>query len=273
LVAYKRSDFRRVYACISKQSEEVTLFLYLDPFGLKGCGFDQLEPYLARNPVFSTEIVLTMCMPVVHRLASYHAVEKGLIDKRVEKYHNTLTTVFGGDYWRKILFQQNASREGKEIQLIEAYLNKLRGYLPYAGYCPVRQRSDKQIKYFMVFVSRHPHAMLIMNDSMYKAYYSSMHNADYRGTLLEGINWREMPLPEESSPNKLKMLIIELVSHHNRESRDSIWLRLVQSNFMRFDHTCYLAAVKQLWDEKKIKYDKDPLTNRQNGKSILSIPQ
>ncbi len=240
---------------------------------LKGCGFDQLEPFLARDPKYSTEIVLTMCMPVVHRLASYHAVENGLVDKGVARYHNTLSTVFGGDYWRKILFQQSASAEDKEIQLIEAYLNKLRGYLSYTGYCPVRQRSDKRIKYFMVFVSRHSDAMLLMNDSMHKAYYSSMHLADYGGTLLEGINWRDMPLPEESSTSRLKMLITELISQHGRESRDSIWLRLVQSNFMRFDHTRYLAAIKELSDEKKIKYDKDPLTKRHNGESILSFTQ
>lgn len=248
-----------------------TVFLYLDPFGLKGCGFDQLEPFLARDPNYSTEIVLTMCMPVVHRLASYHAVEKGLIDKRIERYHNTLSTVFGGDYWGKILFQQSTSAEDREIQLIEAYLDKLREYLPYAGYCPVRQRSDKRIKYFMVFVSRHPDTMLLMNDSMHKAYYSSMHEADYGGTLLEGINWRDMPMPEESSIRRLKMLILELLSQQNGESRDTIWLRVVQSKFMRFDHTLYLAAIKQLSDARKIEYDKDPLTKRHNGKSRLSI--
>ncbi len=60
--------------------------------------------------------------------------------------------------------------------------------------------------------------MLLMNDSMHKAYYASMHEADYRGTLLEGINWRDMPLPEESSTRKLKMLIIELISQHIGES-------------------------------------------------------
>src|SRR2546423_6535902 len=57
--------------------KDQTVFLYLDPFGLKGCEFALLEPFLKRNPQFSTEIVLTMNMPVVHRLAARHAVEEG----------------------------------------------------------------------------------------------------------------------------------------------------------------------------------------------------
>ncbi len=95
-----------------------TIFLYLDPFGLKGCSFHQLEPFLIRNPNSSTEIVLTMCMPVVHRLAAFHAIKRGEIDHQIESYHRLLTLVFGGDYWREILFREDIDAETKEYQLI-----------------------------------------------------------------------------------------------------------------------------------------------------------
>src|SRR5205807_4734130 len=59
--------------------------------------FALLEPFLRRDPKFSTEILLTMNMPVMHRLAGYHAVKGGHQENPVIKtYHHTLTRIFGG---------------------------------------------------------------------------------------------------------------------------------------------------------------------------------
>jgi len=246
-----------------------TVFLYLDPFGLKGCGFDQLEPFLVRDPRYSTEIVLTMCMPVVHRLAARHAIERGEEDTKIKSYHQLLTTVFGGDYWKDILYQQDIDTGIKEIQLIEYYLEKLRQYLPYTGYCPVRPKSDERVKYFIVFASRHPDAMLLMNNNMHKAYFSNMHKADFGGTLFGEIDWRDMPLPEGSSVENLKTLVKDLVTQYPGEARDTIWLKVVQAKFMSYDHSRYLDALSQLAKENKIEYLVDPNTRKRNNNSKL----
>jgi three-Cys-motif partner protein len=247
-----------------------TVFLYLDPFGLKGCGFDQIEPFLTRNIDYSTEIVLNMCMPAAHRLAACYAVEKGKEDLQIKSNRQLLTTVFGGDYWKDIVCQENIDKETKESQLINAYLTKLRKYLPYAGCCPIREASDRQIKYFMIFVSRHPHAMLLMNDCMYQAYFAGMHKADFAGTLFENLDWKkDMPLPEENTLESLKTVIEGLVSQYPGEDRDAIWLKVVQASFMRYDHSLYLEALKQLSKERIIQYSVDPRTKKPNKHSKL----
>ena len=41
-----------------------TTFIYLDPFGLRGCEFSLLEPLLQRDQRFSTEILLTLSAPI-----------------------------------------------------------------------------------------------------------------------------------------------------------------------------------------------------------------
>ena len=147
-----------------------TVFLYLDPFGLKGCEFALLMPFLDRNPQYSTEILLTMNMPVVHRLASRHAVKQGRQDEQIiRNYHHILSKVFGGDYWKDIMWQENARSEDREFQLMEAYRAKLAQYLPIAGSCPVRERTDRRIKYFIVFASRQSDALVLLNDIMVKA--------------------------------------------------------------------------------------------------------
>ena len=237
-----------------------TVFLYLDPFGLKGCEFTLLEPFLNRKSNYSTEILLTMNMPIVHRLATRHAVGEGRQGEQIIKsYHEILDKVFGGDYWKNIMWQQNTNREVRETQLIEAYRGKLAQYLPYTGSCPVRERTDKRIKYFIVFASRHIDALILLNDIMAKAYFGEMHKADFIGGLWEDTDWREM-----RSIDGLDKVIINLVEKHPGETRRSIWSRIVQEQFMRFLEPEYNAAVRELIGKNKLSYINPRGTKRLN---------
>jgi three-Cys-motif partner protein len=147
--------------------QDQTVFLYLDPLGPTGCPYSLLEPFLTRRIDYSTEIVLMMHMPIAHRLAARKAVEAGREEESLIKtYHRTLTRIFGGDYWRSIMLASDLSTETRDLKLIEAYRQRLAKYLPYTGFCPVRDTEKDHIKYFIAFASRHPDAMLLMNDAM-----------------------------------------------------------------------------------------------------------
>lgn len=247
--------------------KDQTVFLYLDPFGLKGCEFALLEPFLKRDPQFSTEIVLTMNMPIVHRLATRHAVEEGRHNaQQIRSYHQRLTKVFGGDYWQDIVWQQNATREQRETQLIEAYRIKLAQYMPFTGSCPVKEQEGSRIKYFIVFASRHPDAMLLLNDAMLKAYSSRMHEASYHDTLFEGIDWRDMRMPA-----KLEQIILEAVKQYPNKTRKFIWTQIVKNHFMCYLESEYVAAVQQLVTKKLLTYTNPRGTKRLNGDCILSL--
>jgi three-Cys-motif partner protein len=222
-----------------------TVFLYLDPFGLKGCDFNLLEKFLARDQKLSTEIVLTMSMPAIHRLSCCRAVSRGNSSELITRYHETLTRVFGGDYWKEIMWT-NLPSEQKEVQMIEAYKTRLKEYLPYVGSCPVRQEIGSRIKYFIVFVSRHPHAMVIMNDSMANAYYNRMHEVTYQGSLFEETKWQEMPESGDRAKQKLDQVILETVSTYPGETRGKIWERIIQDYFMVYLATEYRGMVKRL---------------------------
>ncbi|MDQ2886852.1 MAG: three-Cys-motif partner protein TcmP [Chloroflexota bacterium] len=245
-----------------------TVFLYLDPFGLKGCEFSLLKPFLDRNPAFSTEILFTMNMPIVHRLAARHVDEdRRQNDQTIKSYHERLTKVFGGEYWKEIMWQRVGSPEEHEHQLIGAYQAKLAHYLPYTGSCPVREGTNRRIKYFIVFASRHPDSMLLLNDIMAKAYFDRMHQASYAGTLFANTDWRET-----RSTNDLQSSIINMVAEHSGETRKSIWLRIVQAYFMRYLHSEYLAMAQRLIDEKKLISPTPRPTKRLNDDCVLYLP-
>jgi three-Cys-motif partner protein len=245
-----------------------TVFLYLDPFGLKGCEFSLLKPFLDRNPSFSTEILLTMNMVTVHRLATRHVDEdRRQNDQTIKSYHNRLTKVFGGDYWKEIIWQQAGSAEEHERQLIGAYQTKLAQYLPYTGSCPVREGPNRRIKYFIVFASRHPDSMLLLNDIMAKAYFDRMHQASYAGTLFEDTDWRET-----RSADGLQSIIMNTVAEHPGETRKSIWLRVVRAYFMLYLHAEYLDVAQRLIDEKKLISPTPRSTKRLNDECVLYLP-
>ncbi|MCB7130319.1 MAG: three-Cys-motif partner protein TcmP, partial [Candidatus Brocadiales bacterium] len=82
-----------------------TVFLYIDPFGLKGCEFSLLEPFIMRDKVHSTEIVINLSVPTIHRLAACKAVAAGRKDlKQIRGFNRRLTQVLGGDYWQEIMW-------------------------------------------------------------------------------------------------------------------------------------------------------------------------
>jgi three-Cys-motif partner protein len=258
-------DSTMLLKTLPAEFKDQTVFLYLDPFGLRGCEFALLLPFLDRNPEFSTEILLTMNMPVVHRLATRHAVKEGRQDEEIIKsYHQILSKVFGGDYWQDIMWQQNASGEDREKQLIDAYRAKLAHYLPFTGSCPVRERTDTRIKYFIVFASRQSDAMLLLNDIMVRAYFARMHVADFAEGLWEDTDWREM-----RSIDGLDRVIMDLVVKHPGETRKSIWLHVVQEHFMRYLGSEYIATTQNLVDKKMLISPTERKTKRLNDNCTL----
>ena len=228
--------------------KDQTVFLYLDPFGPTGCEFSLLEPFLKRNRQYSTEILLTMNMPGMHRFASRYAIEKGRQDEQhIQSHHQIMDKIFGGEYWRKIMFDENLNPEEQEMQLIEQYRLKLARHLPYTGSCPVREKTDKRIKYFIVFASRHQDAMLLLNDIMAKAYFSGMHKADFVGGLWEDIDWREMRVADD-----LDEVILSMVAQYSGQTRKFLWSMIVQQHFMRYLRPEYHTAVRKLLNGKKL---------------------
>lgn len=242
-----------------------TVFLYLDPFGPTGCPFNLLEPFLTRNKGYSTEIVIMMHMPIAHRLAARKVVAAGGENEPlIQKYHQTMTDTFGGDYWKRIMFLPSLTTEERDFQLIEAYRNKLAGYLPYTGFCPVREGVGDRVKYFIVFASRHPDAMLLMHDAMIKAYFKRMHEDAYLGTLFESTNWSDM-----LSKKGLQEAIIAGVQRNPGMKREELWLEVVRGYFMRYQRSDFLEIVQQLVDSKMLHCPTPRKTKRLNDTCAL----
>ena len=187
-------------------------------------------------------------MPIVHRLAARNAINNSSHAQRlINLYHGLLTSVFGDENWKQLLWNEKLTREEKEFALASEYEAKLKLYMPYSGYCPVREGSERVIKYFVFFASRHPDALLLMNDIMIKAYFQQVHQNDHAGTLFAESDWREM-----RDTLALAQNIVDVVTHHQGETRANIWLILAQQHFMSYLSSEYKEQVNVLVAKGKI---------------------
>jgi three-Cys-motif partner protein len=156
---------------IGRHLTDETVFVYLDPFGLKGCAFDAIRPLLERGTRFSTEVLINLNMPALHRLAASRSVSRGNVDSDIIRgFHTTLDGVLGGRHWRDVMWDDGISPSDKEDQIVKAYKQRFARFLQYVCNCPVREADETRVKYHIVFASRHIDALLLMNDIMLDAY-------------------------------------------------------------------------------------------------------
>jgi three-Cys-motif partner protein len=243
-----------------------TVFLYLDPFGLKGCEFSTIEPFLQRDKRYSTEVMVNLSVPTMHRLAARKAVAEGKDESPlIKSFHRRLSAVLGGDYWTRHLWDDSREPEDRAAGVMEEYRKKLGALgLPFTGSCPVREKDGSGIKYFITFCSRHPDAMVLMNDFMCSAYQQRMHEAATEGTLFDGTDWKKT-----RSTRVLDDAVVELVSESPGLSRKDLWIQLIQRHFMRYMASEFRASVGRLVKVGTLRFEDVKGTGQLNDQARL----
>ena len=253
---------------VKKVLSNQTVFVYLDPFGLKDCEFSLLKPFLERSTSYSTEIIINMSMPTLHRLATSKAKMAGKETSQTKALNERLTKVLGGDYWKKIMWNTSLNSQEKETKVMEKYRELLSKYLSYEGSCPVKERREKRVKYFITLCSRHQDAMLLMNDIMCKAYFKQMHEIEFKGTLFEGkLDWRTTKETGDIEP-----IILDAANHISGKSRKDLWLSILQKHFMRWTSSEYKNSVQKLVEQGEL-FCPTPHKRKQLNDACLLFPK
>jgi len=249
---------------LTARLQDQTVFVYLDPFGIKGCNFNATKCLLQRNASTSSEILMTLSMPVLHRLAAReggHAI--------VARFHAVLDAVLGEVAWRDIMYDSSLSPAQKEEGVIKAYCEQLRRYVNYACACPVRDRDDSRVKYYIVFASRHSHALLLMNDIMLNAYQDhTFPQVRERMPLFEQLldDWRTMRGAEQET---LTNIIRSTIGEVGQINRAALWQRIVIEHFMQYREAEFREGVQVLVNNGGISLEQPQRGRRLNDQSVL----
>ena len=190
-------------------------------------------------------------MPTLHRYATWQAIKNNRRTQRTHKLNENLTKILGTDKWKQIMWRGIPAKE-KEEKIMKLYSNQLRKYLPFVGYCPVREKFGKRTKYYIVFCSRHKDALLLMNDIMHDSYFKTMAESSFKGTLFEN-KAIELAKPKKN----IKEEILNLVVKYPGIEKEECWLEMVLNNFMVWKKSDFTKNLNALILKNKIKAKKD----------------
>ena len=256
---------QEVLELLNERIREQTLFLYLDPYGLEECNFDLVKPSLDRTLLgYSTELLFVLQMPILHREAARdrvqqeanHLKSKGVdlhgeepydaaIAQLSPEFQNKVRNVdrlMGGTYWRPIEYGEGGTGD-RETQVVTAYLERLSRPDKHAVFCPVESDFQGETKYYICFVSRSDHALILMNEAMLDsrdAYYGARAEEMMRESAPLFANepspWQ---MRKERNKDLLRHLIPEYVARQPGLTRGQFWLELLKDHFMRFSQKDY----------------------------------
>lgn len=232
---------------ILKQVSNRPAIFFLDPFGLKGIEWQSVSKVVKRS--FTTELLIRVSPTDLQRLA-------GNIDSdspSAAGKQRLVTQLYGftdSQQWEDVWRQQGADG------LFELYLNRLKQEATYgqkSAYVyryPIRT-IDGFVKYYLVFVTKHPKGAVLMNDIVYGAEANYERDvAEYNADQPIQLELWETPKPskEEIFQNKVDQLKHDLAESFRGKSPTLLELRhaMLDKWFGEIKGPHFTRALKQM---------------------------
>lgn len=240
---------------IANAGRDHSVFLYADPYTMEGLTWHELERVFAnlRGPRMSVELLLNFNAATFLR-AGLAALQQTipLPDPSEEetdsdqKLHDDppsikrLDDVLATTEWRDVAISPEPFAN-KVAQINDLLINKLRGCFNEVCFHPMLAAPHHSVpKYFLVFASRHPDALQLMNDAMSKSLKQLAAMAGSRDEMLFEIR------PERLVPDSqgLKQFILDLAS--TPIERKKLMLSIIRQEFGRFLWSEIRGAIESL---------------------------
>lgn len=253
----KRIDFNQYLSTISTDARTSTVFLYVDPYGIKELLFVELaavyESIMEHDS--SVEILLNFNSPALVRcgLAALSMDASGFdIDEDDRAVLDVITSaatmtpaevdaIAGGEYWRTIVLNPDLSFAEKEQAIAKGYLQEMSRYFKMVCSFPVYRRYGQLPKYRLVYGTRHPDGIVLMNDTMYKARELFLKEEFAKDTLFD------LRPPEETKNFPLfRSRLFEITRDNEPIDRKTLMLMVMQEFFCLYSSSDYKKAVKAL---------------------------
>jgi three-Cys-motif partner protein len=243
---------------LAARARENTVFLYVDPYTVKGLLFARMKEVYdqIRKASASVELLLNLNVPTFMRwaLAALKRQEEVpseaadgeadyLADDPSERVELALLdSIAGGDYWRGIATDPALSFVQKLDSFTEGYLSRLVSSFKFAAYCEIKSKYEHRVpKYHLIYATRHPDGVELMNDAMYKARREFLGNQFIKGLLFD-------MTPDEEKP-KVDALADDLVSILQTKgvlTRRALRNEGLLGHFGRYESKDYNLAVTNL---------------------------
>ncbi len=165
------------------QHKGENLLLYIDPFGVSALRFNLFEKI--NNPMEFNSIEVLMNFNVhafirnaysilskdvflpTNEVSVVEAKDVAMLDAQI-KSSEDLDDIAGGTYWRDIILRHPNDKSAARLEILDAYKKRLQSVFKYVLSMPIIKKEGTIPAYYMLFMTNHPVACLLMAENMSK---------------------------------------------------------------------------------------------------------
>jgi three-Cys-motif partner protein len=252
---------------LAAKARQNTVFLYVDPYTVKGLIFARMKAVYdqIRQASASVEVLLNLNVATFMRwgLAALKAKRKA--DELAENADcdeadyqadnpnesvelTTLDDIAGGDYWREIANDPSTSFPEKLRLFTDGYLQRLVCSFTFAASYEIKSKYEHQVpKYALIYGTRHPDGVELMNDAMCKARLDFLGKQFSTGMLFD-------LTPDEEKPDfdKLDADLISLTKEGGPLTRKALRNRTIWKHFGTFESKGVNKAIGNLLKSQRL---------------------
>ena len=243
-VILRKGAFRPYVDEIAKLATTHTMFVYVDPikpgdlrFADLGIVYDKLRERR------SVETLINFISTGFVRRAEglrERAMGEGVLDTQHDEVIKC-NDIAGGDYWQEIAFDSSLDQEQKIEKIAQGYSQSLDRWFLHRLVYPVREKyEDVQPKYHLVFGSRHPHALELMNRAMIAARRESV-----GAQFVDGMLFPNEPAKEVIDEHDVQRLIVDTAREIGRTTWESLRVRATIAEPCKYTDSDLNRAIKK----------------------------
>lgn len=249
---------------IARQARQNTVFLYVDPYNVRGLTFERMKAVYdqIRTSSTSVEVLLNFNAATFMRwalaaLQRYQDIPSETDDEPLDQIEDasggpvelaTLNAITGGDYWRPIALDQALDFPQKLDRLTEEYMGRMMSSFTYVARCEIKAKYHHRVpKYYLIYATRHGDGLELINDAMCKARLEFLGNEFKKDYLFDFTPESELP-----DLGELKRDLLAVVGKEGGLSRKGLRLKGLLDHFGRFESKDYNTAIGELLKAGKL---------------------
>jgi three-Cys-motif partner protein len=247
---------------IQEKAKDHSVFLYVDPWTVEGLDWYQMDRVFQHLSVSHMSIEILMNFNAVSFVRRGLAALKLAIPESNPEIEDTeevdaaiitppsierLNKVVGGDWWQNIL-QSSSSFPEKVQNVTNGVCQQLSGRFQEVCQHAIKALPHHDVpKYYLIFGSRHPDALILMNEEMVKSLRTLADLARPKDPTLFEMR------PIELVPDTEKLPPIILKHASQPAERGTVILNVIRECFGRFSRKEIRGCIEQLLKNDKLR--------------------
>ena len=243
---------------IARQARQNTVFLYVDPYNVRGLAFERMKAVYdqIRTSSSSVEVLLNFNAATFMRWAlaavqRHKEIPVETAEEPLDQLEDasgepvelaTLDAIAGGDYWRLIALDPALDFPRKLDRLTAEYMGRMLSSFTYVTRCEIKAKYHHRVpKYYLIYATRHGDGLELINDAMCKARLEFLGNEFKKNYLFDFTPEAELP-----DLGELKRDLLAVAGKEGHLSRKALRLKCLVEHFGRFESKDYNAAIGEL---------------------------